>query len=74
MEATLRDDNFETGLLQKFLFPFAKSMAAMGFLDESEVEELSKMEFFQAASTYMIPRMRAVGSGATALILHTSST
>ena len=65
MEATLRDDNFETGLLQKFLFPFAKSMAAMGFLDESEVEELSKMEFFQAASTYMIPRMRAIGSGAT---------
>lgn len=65
MEATLRDDDFETGLLQKFLFPFAKSMAAMGFLDDSEVEELSKMEFFQAASTYMIPRMRAIGSGAT---------
>ena len=65
MEAKLRDEDFETGLLQQFLLPFSRTMAAMGLLDESEIEQLADMEFFQAASTYMIPRMRAIGSGAT---------
>ena len=65
MEAKLRDEDFETGFFEPVKMPFAKAMATLGMLDEDELEQLQDMEFFQAASSYMIPRMRAIGSGAT---------
>jgi len=65
MEQILKKEDFETGFFEKYKMPFARAMAAAGILDTAEMEQLQDMEFFQAASSYMIPRMRAIGSGAT---------
>ena len=55
------DTNKFTGLKKSI----ASSMNALGMLDEGEQEELSNLETFDALIAYMVPRMRAVGSGST---------
>jgi hypothetical protein len=65
MEGQLQNQEFETGFFEGYKLPFAQAMNALGLLDDAEVDKIANLEFFQAASSYMIPRMRAIGSGAT---------
>ena len=65
MESLLKNPDFETGFFKKYTLPIGKAMAALGMLEDEELEQIQNMEFFDAASSYMIPRMRPVGSGAT---------
>jgi len=43
----------------------SQTMNALGMLSETEQEELAGLESFSALVSYMVPRMRAVGSGST---------
>ena len=43
----------------------SQGMNAMGMLSETEQDELAGLESFDALVSYMVPRMRAVGSGST---------
>ena len=65
METLLKDKEFTTGFFEGYKMPFAQAFNALGILDDNEVEKIQKLEFFEAAASYMIPRMRAIGSGAT---------
>ena len=65
METLLQDEEFTTGFFEGYKMPFAQAFNALGMLDDKEVEKIEKLEFFEAAASYMIPRMRAIGSGAT---------
>ena len=65
METLLKDNEFTTGFFEGYKMPFAQAFNALGILDDNEVEKIQKLEFFEAAASYMIPRMRAIGSGAT---------
>ena len=65
METLLQDEEFTTGFFEGYKMPFAQAFNALGMLDDNEVEKIEKLEFFEAAASYMIPRMRAIGSGAT---------
>ena len=55
----------ETGPIQSILLPFRKIGADLNLISEEKASELSNQEVFNAISNYLIPRMRAEGSGAT---------
>jgi hypothetical protein len=55
----------ETGPIQSILLPFRKIGADLNLISDEKQNELSNQEVFNAISNYLIPRMRAEGSGAT---------
>lgn len=55
----------ETGKLEDFLLPFKGWAKSAGFLDGAEVAALERAESLNAAMKVIIPKMRAIGSGAT---------
>ena len=58
-------DCMETGPIQNLLMPFRKIGVDLNLLSEESANQLSNQEVFTAISNYLIPRMRAEGSGAT---------
>ena len=58
-------DGMETGPIQNLLMPFRKIGVDLNLLSEESANQLSNQEVFTAISNYLIPRMRAEGSGAT---------
>jgi len=58
-------DGEETGKLEQFLLPFKGWAASAGFLDGAEMAALERAESLNAAMKVIIPKMRAIGSGAT---------
>ena len=55
----------ETGPIQSILLPFRKIGADLNLISAEKQNDLSNQEVFNAISNYLIPRMRADGSGAT---------
>ena len=55
----------DTNKFTKIKKAISQSMNALGMLSEIEQEELAGLESFDALVSYMVPRMRAVGSGST---------
>jgi hypothetical protein len=55
----------ETGPIQSILLPFRKIGADLNLISAEKQNDLSNQEVFNAISNYLIPRMRAEGSGAT---------
>ena len=64
MDRILSSD-IRTGPLEESLMPIRQWMRNAGWLTEEEKTDLAEQEIFKAASSYVVPRMRAVGSGAT---------
>jgi len=64
MDRILSSD-IRTGPLEESLMPIRQWMRNVGWLTEEEKTDLAEQEIFKAASSYVVPRMRAVGSGAT---------
>ena len=60
-DGVIKDTNKFTSVKKSI----SQAMNAMGMLNESEMEELAALESFDALVSYMVPRMRAVGSGST---------
>tara|TARA_A100000171_G_scaffold25913_1_gene24164 strand:- start:27969 stop:29210 length:1242 start_codon:yes stop_codon:yes gene_type:complete len=58
-------DGMETGPIQNLLMPFRKIGVDLNLLSEDTADQLTNQEVFSAISNYLIPRMRAKGSGAT---------
>lgn len=62
MRQMLNNPDFETGKMQEAMLPFKQWATDLGFLPYSNV---SQQEFFQAMAKFIVPRMRAEGSGST---------
>jgi hypothetical protein len=65
MDQILSNPDVETGRLAEAMMPIKQWMRDMDLISEEEKNKLSNQEMFNAASSYAVPRMRAVGSGAT---------
>jgi len=65
MDTLLDDPDFKTGATQEALLPVRSWLIEFGGKDEEYVNNLGEQQLFNALSSYIVPRMRAVGSGAT---------
>jgi hypothetical protein len=64
MEALLAS-GMETGPIVGATLPVRAILADLGLLSSEDARELTNQQVFQAASKYIIPRMRVEGSGAS---------
>jgi len=62
MRSMLNNPDFETGKMQEAMLPMKQWATDLGFLYDSNVPQ---QEFFQAMAKFIVPRMRAEGSGST---------
>ena len=65
MDTLLDDPDFETGAMTEAFLPIKSWLVEFGGKDQAYVENLGAQQLFDALSSYIVPRMRAVGSGAT---------
>lgn len=62
MRNMLNNPDFETGKMQEAMLPMKQWAYNLGFLYD---ESVPQQEFFQAMAKFIVPRMRAEGSGST---------
>ena len=65
MDTILDNPEFKTGAKEEALLPIRSWLVEFGGKDENYVNTLGEQQLFDALSSYIVPRMRAVGSGAT---------
>lgn len=65
IDTILDDPDFETGAMTEALLPIKSWLVEFGGKTDAYVENLGAQQLFDALSSYIVPRMRAVGSGAT---------
>ena len=66
MEAILESNpDFQTGPLSEAFLPVLKVAVQLGLLNESERKTIDQLTLLQAFTSYVTPRMRPVGSGAS---------
>tara|TARA_R110002051_G_scaffold173910_2_gene244180 strand:- start:3265 stop:4515 length:1251 start_codon:yes stop_codon:yes gene_type:complete len=65
MDSILDNPEFETGAMTEALLPIRSWLIEFGGKDQIYVDNLGDQQLFNALSSYIVPRMRAVGSGAT---------
>ena len=65
MKNILEKGDIDTGVFTNIRKEILGIAAAFNLLDESELNELENLQSFEALASYIIPRMRAIGSGAT---------
>tara|TARA_R110002126_G_scaffold135480_2_gene279690 strand:+ start:825 stop:2063 length:1239 start_codon:yes stop_codon:yes gene_type:complete len=66
MKSMIEDGSIpDTNRFSEIKKSISQGMNAMGMLSETEQDELAGLESFDALVSYMVPRMRAVGSGST---------
>ena len=65
MDTLLDDPEFDTGKMDEALLPIRSWLVDFGGRDQNYVNNLSQQQLFDALSSYIVPRMRAAGSGAT---------
>jgi hypothetical protein len=65
MDTLLDDPDFETGAMTDAFLPIKSWLVEFGGKDQNYIENLGNQQLFDALSSYIVPRMRAVGSGAT---------
>ena len=61
----LLSSGVETGRITSALLPIKQIGRELGFLTDAQAKELSELEIINAASSFLTPRMRVVGSGAS---------
>ena len=64
MEALL-DSGMETGPITKALGPIKNILAELDWLTTEQARDFDNQQVFQAAASYIVPRMRVAGSGAS---------
>lgn len=65
IERILENDNIQTGVIDNLLLPYRKLALDLGLLTESEAQNVNGQMLLQSFSSYVTPRMRPVGSGAS---------
>ena len=65
MERILDDPNMSTGVLQEALVPIKQLALSLGLLSEEETKTLDLQLLLRSFTSYVTPRMRPVGSGAS---------
>ena len=66
MEAILESNpDFQTGPLSEAFLPVFKVAVQLGLVNESERKTIDQLTLLQAFTSYVTPRMRPVGSGAS---------
>jgi len=65
MKSILEKGDIDTGRFAGIRKEILNVAAAFDLLNETELNELENLQSFEALASYIIPRMRAVGSGAT---------
>jgi hypothetical protein len=65
MDMLLDDPEFETGAMANAFLPIKSWLVEFGGKSDTYVENLGAQQLFDALSSYIVPRMRAIGSGAT---------
>ena len=61
----LSDPNADTGVVASVTMNFRKLGRDLGFLNEEQEQTLTNQEVLQSAISFMVPKMRVVGSGAS---------
>jgi hypothetical protein len=61
----LSDPNADTGVVASVTMGFRKLGRDLGFLNEEQEQTLTNQEVLQSAISFMVPKMRVVGSGAS---------
>ena len=61
----LSDPNADTGVVASVTMSFRKLGRDLGFLNEEQEQTLTNQEVLQSAISYMVPKMRVVGSGSS---------
>jgi hypothetical protein len=61
----LNNPDFETGRLTNLLSPIKEFLVESKFIGGEEAKVISDQELFKSVAEYLIPQMRATGSGAT---------
>ena len=65
MERILDDPDMSTGVLQEALIPIKQLALSLGLLSEEEAKTLDLQLLLRSFTSYVTPRMRPVGSGAS---------
>jgi len=65
MERILDDPDMSTGVLQEALIPIKQLALSLGLLNEEEAKTLDLQLLLRSFTSYVTPRMRPVGSGAS---------
>jgi len=58
-------EDIDTGPITEMILPLQKIMGELGFLSESEMNEVNTLTTLDAKMKYIVPRMREDGSGST---------
>jgi hypothetical protein len=58
-------EDIDTGPITEMLLPLQRVMGELGFLSESEMNEVNTLTTLDAKMKYIVPRMREEGSGST---------
>lgn len=61
----LSDPNADTGVVASVTMNFRKLGRDLGFLNEEQEQTLTNQEVLQSAISFMVPKMRVVGSGSS---------
>ena len=65
MLAIANNPDFESGKLAELSMPFKRLLVASGMATESQVENFTLQELFETEQSFITPRMRPPGSGAS---------
>jgi len=58
-------EDLDTGPITEMILPLQRVMGELGFLSESEMNEVNTLTTLDAKMKYIVPRMREEGSGST---------
>ena len=65
MLALVEDPNFESGKLSELTMPLKRLLVSSGLMTAEQVEQFNKQQLFETEQSFVTPRMRPPGSGAS---------